>query len=70
MKIVVDAFWDDGLRVWVAEARGNIGLVTEAATIEELQRRLLLITPDLLDDVKDGSFEIELFARNTLTVSA
>lgn len=70
MKIVVEAFWDDDARVWVASARGNIGLATEAETIEELQRKLAIIIPDLLGDVRDGPFEIELTARSHQTVAA
>ena len=70
MKIVVDAFRDDEAKVWVAEARDNIGLVTEAATIEELQRRLVLVVPDLVDDLEGELFQIELVARNTLIVAA
>ena len=70
MKIVVDALWDDEAKVWVAEARDNIGLVTEAATIEELKRRLVLVVPDLVDDLEGESFQIEHVARNTLIVAA
>ena len=32
MKIVLEAFWDDEARVWVASSRDDIGLVTEADT--------------------------------------
>ena len=42
MKIVVDAHWDEQAKVWVAVARGDIGLVTEATTVEELERNLKL----------------------------
>ena len=31
--MVVEAYWDDEARVWVASAVGDIGLVTEAPTI-------------------------------------
>jgi len=70
MKIVVEAFWDDEARVWVASAREDIGLTTEAATIEELQRKLAVIVPNLLGDIRDGPFEIELIARSHQTVAA
>jgi hypothetical protein len=70
MKITVDAFWDDDAKVWVAQARDeNIGLVTEADTIEQLHARLALIVPDLLDDVP-GPFEIELVTRSMQVVAA
>lgn len=69
MKIVVEAFWDDEARVWVASARDDIGLVTEADTIEELQRKLAVIIPDLLGDADAGPFEIDLIARSHQTVA-
>jgi hypothetical protein len=70
MKVLVDAFWDDEAKVWVATARDSIGLATEAGTIEELQQRLAAIVPDLLGDNHQGPFEIELTARTHLTVAA
>jgi len=70
MKIVVDAFWDDEAHVWVALARDKIGLATEADTIENLQRRLAILVPDLLGDEHQGPFEIELIARSHQTVAA
>lgn len=70
MKILVEAFWDDEAKVWVASAREKIGLATEADTIEELQRRLAIIVPDLLSDDHEGPFEIEVIARSHQTVAA
>ena len=70
MKIVIDAFWDDEAGVWVASARDGIGLATEAETIEELQRRLAIIVPDLLGEDHDGPFEIELITRSHQIVAA
>lgn len=70
MKIVVDAFWDDEVNVWVASARDGIGLATEADTIEDLQRRLAILVPDLLADDHKGPFEIELIARAHQAVAA
>jgi len=70
MKIVVDAFWDDEVNVWVASARDGIGLATEADTIEDLQRRLAILVPDLLAGDHEGPFEIELIARAHQTVAA
>ena len=68
MKILVDARWDDDARVWVAAARGDIGLVTEAPTIEDLECRIALVAPDLLRDEANGPFEIELIARRSRTI--
>ena len=70
MRIVVDAFWDDEANVWVASARNGIGIATEADTIENLQRRLAILVPDLLADEHQGPFEIELIARSHQTVAA
>ena len=59
MKIIVDAFWDDEAKVWVAQARDeDLGLVTEADTIEHLQSKLAQIVPDLLEHER-GPFEID-----------
>ena len=70
MKIVVDAHWDERAKVWVAVARGDIGLVTEATTVEELERRIALLAPDLLRDEARGPFEIELIAKRSQTIAA
>jgi hypothetical protein len=70
MKIVVDAFWDDEAKVWVATARHGVGVATEAETMELLQRRLAAIVPDLLADDHKGPFENELIARSHQTVAA
>jgi hypothetical protein len=70
MKILIEAFWDDDAKVWVASAHDQIGIATEADTIEELQRKLAMIVPDLLGDDHDGPFDIELIARSHQTVAA
>jgi len=70
MKIIVDAFWDDEAKVWVAQARDeDLGLVTEADTIEHLQSKLAQIVPDLLEHER-GPFEIELVSRSLQVVAA
>ncbi|MBD0414208.1 DUF1902 domain-containing protein [Oryzicola mucosus] len=70
MKIVVEAFWDDEAAVWVASDRDQRGVVTEAETIEELQKKLALIVPDLMADTDSGPIEIELITRSFQTVAA
>jgi hypothetical protein len=70
MKVVIDASWDDDVKVWVAYARGDIGIATEAETMELLQQRLAVVVPDLLGDDHEGPFEIELIARSHQTVAA
>jgi hypothetical protein len=66
MKIVVRAFWDDEVRVWVAVAEGELGLVTEAKTIEDLSRKLPGMVKDLLEGEYDGPFDIELLTTTAL----
>jgi hypothetical protein len=70
MKIIVDARWDEETKVWVAVARGDVGLVTEAPTIEELESRIALVIPDLLQGEASGPFEIELIAKRSQTIAA
>lgn len=70
MKILVEAFWDEEVGVWTASAVGDIGLVTEADTIEKLQQKLATMVRDLLGDDHSGPFEIELVARSFQTIAA
>ncbi|MBX3566632.1 MAG: DUF1902 domain-containing protein [Rhizobiaceae bacterium] len=70
MKVVVDARWDGMAGVWVAVARGEVGLVTEAPSIEELEGRIALLLPDLLEGREGGPIEIELIATRTQTIAA
>ena len=70
MKIVVDAVWDDEARVWVATSRGDIGLVTEAPTIDALERRIAAVVPDLVAMAAGEEVEIEILARRSQIVMA
>lgn len=70
MKIVVDAHWDEDAKVWVAVARGDVGLVTEAATVEALEKRIALILPDLLEGANTEKHEFELVTRRTHPIAA
>lgn len=47
-KFVVTAEWDEEARVWVAESDDVPGLITEAATSDELIRKLEKLVPELL----------------------
>lgn len=69
LKVTVEANWDGDASVWVAVARDDIGLVTEARTIEALQQKLAVMIPEILGDA-DSQFEIELIARNSQMVAA
>jgi hypothetical protein len=70
MKIVVDALWDDEAKVWVATARGDLGLVAEAPTVEALERRIAAVVPDLVEMAPGEEVEIELLARRSKIVIA
>lgn len=45
----VNAVWDDEAKVWTATSEDVPGLVTEAATQEELLRKLRVMVPELLE---------------------
>lgn len=70
MKILVEALWDEEAGVWVAEATGDFGLVTEAASIEDLWSKLSTLVPDLIGPEYSGPIEIELLARSFQTIAA
>ncbi len=44
----VRAFWDDEAKVWVAESDDVPGLVTEAASVDQLVDKLKTLIPELL----------------------
>jgi predicted RNase H-like HicB family nuclease len=48
--IVVRATWDTEASVWTAESSDLPGLVTEAATLDELDAKLPNLIRDLLED--------------------
>ncbi len=70
LKIVVRAFWDNEATVWVAVADGELGLVTEAKTIEELSRLLPGLAKELLEDDHNGPIDIELLTTSHLVSAA
>jgi predicted RNase H-like HicB family nuclease len=49
MRIEVKAEWDPEAKVWVATSDDLPGLVTEAETVEALQRKLATMIPELLE---------------------
>lgn len=58
--IVIDANWDDEAGVWYAVARGEIGLATEAQTLDVLRERIIAVLPDLLDLGPDADAPFDL----------
>ncbi len=50
VTIIVRAVWDAEAKVWVAESHDLRGLILEAATQEELLRKLEVAIPDLISE--------------------
>lgn len=49
-RLVVTAQWDAEAKCWTATSEDIPGLVTEAATLDDLVERVLAVTPELLED--------------------
>lgn len=64
---LVHAEWDEDAGVWVATSEDVPGLVTESATIEDLDAKLSQLVLDLLtvnhSMPADGQVSVELLAR-------
>ena len=48
-SINVRAEWDDDAKVWVASSNDVPGLITEASTSKELEEKLQLMIPELME---------------------
>jgi len=48
IALIVKAKWDPDVSVWVATSKDVPGLVTEAATAEELEQKLQVMIPELM----------------------
>lgn len=49
MPIMVSCRWDPEAEVWYVEKSNVSGLVTEAATRKEMERKLQVMIPELLE---------------------
>lgn len=49
-KLLVTARWDSEAGVWVATSDDIPGLVTEAASLDALVKRIVDVAPELMDD--------------------
>lgn len=63
----VACLWDEEARMWYVAETDVPGLATEAATLEEMEQKLLRIIPELIE-LNDGSatrrnVPFELIAR-------
>ncbi len=61
-SIAAEALWDADAGVWVATAE-EIGLVTEAPTLEELRSKLPVMAADLVDDELPAGTEVRVRLR-------
>jgi len=63
----VACLWDDEAQVWYVAETDVPGLATEAATLEEMERKLLQMIPELLElndaDQPRQRVPFELIAR-------
>ena len=73
-RIEVKAEWDAVAKVWVATSDDLPGLVTEAETVEALQRKLATMIPELLEaegnlgaDIRE--IPLNLIAHREATIS-
>lgn len=51
----VTCHWDEEARVWYVAETDVPGLATEAATVEEMERKLLAMIPELVELNEPGS---------------
>ena len=73
-RIEVKAEWDSEAKVWVATSEDLPGLVTEAETVEALQRKLTVMIPELLEangslDDQVREIPLNLIAHREATIS-
>ena len=50
LSLTVYARWDDKAKVWVATSEDVPGLATEAATADELIKKLEVMIPELIEE--------------------
>lgn len=66
MKIVIDANWDDEAKVWYAVARGDVGLATEAESLDDLRGHVAVILADLLEEDDDAEADFDLVVHTAI----
>lgn len=49
LSLKVHAFWDEEAQVWTASSEDVPGLVTEASSLEDLEQKLMIMVPELLE---------------------
>jgi hypothetical protein len=64
MTTTIDVNWDGEAKVWYAVARDDLGLATEAASLDRLRERISLILPDLIDLPAGAEAEFDLIVHS------
>jgi predicted RNase H-like HicB family nuclease len=49
LSLKVHAFWDEEAQVWTASSEDVPGLATEASSLEDLEQKLMIMVPELLE---------------------
>jgi hypothetical protein len=70
--ITVHAVWDDSADVWVATTDDMLGLATEAASLEALREKLVVMIPELLEAnsiaISGPELTIQIVAEQTTRI--
>jgi predicted RNase H-like HicB family nuclease len=70
-RYTVTCLWDDEAHVWYVAETDVPGLVTEAPTLEEMERKLLVMIPEMLELNVPGFTQpvpFDLVARKSTTL--
>ena len=70
-RYTVTCLWDEEAHVWYVAESDVPGLATEAETLEELERKLLVMIPELLELNEPGftaPVPFDLVARKSATL--
>ena len=57
-KFLVVAQWDEEAKMWVATSDDIPGLVTEANNIDDLIKRVIAVSPELIEDNLNGDKDV------------
>ena len=71
--IIVRALWDEDAKVWVASSTDIPGLATEARTLEQLGRKILVMIEELIElnglDIDLPEIPIHIMAERTTRIA-
>jgi len=71
--IIVRALWDEDAKVWVASSSDIHGLATEARTLEQLGRKVLVMIEELIElnglDIDLPEIPVHIMAERTARIA-